>query len=200
MREIDELRTENKSLHAQLEQIQHGWSSPIARSSRWAEEPIPYPRRTNDLYAIQCDYFRAIECSSTGPTPEERADKYEAVFHAAMQLVYEVTHLRADMTAANKVIAERDAENTKLLAVVDQYRQERDEEREKVASLTKELLGYRDEKSFDEEWNRRVAVSNVRCLYCDLRYGEREQYGCVDSSVPHAYSDDELRAAREGGE
>ncbi|QTJ64998.1 hypothetical protein HYG77_04880 [Rhodococcus sp. ZPP] len=100
---------------------------------------------------------------------------------------------------AVREIDEIRAENTKLLGIVDRYRRERDAEREKVAALTKELHDYRLEASFDEEWNRRLAVDNVRCQYCDLRYGEREQYGCTDSNSPHSYSEAELRAAREGG-
>lgn len=70
-----------------------------------------------------------------------------------------------------------------------------------VPTLIAELRGYREEKRQDEEWNRRVDKDNVRCLDCDLRHGEREEYRCTKASGAHTYvfSEDGLRSSREGG-
>ncbi|QYB01452.1 hypothetical protein I1A62_29920 [Rhodococcus sp. USK10] len=72
---------------------------------------------------------------------------------------------------------------------------------ELVLALVTELRVYRQRDREDEEWNRRVDEDNVRCLDCDLRHGEREQYRCTKASGAHTYvfSEDELLAAREGG-
>ena len=41
-----------------IETIEHGWSSALSSPHRWATEPIPFPRRRNDVYRIQTDYMR----------------------------------------------------------------------------------------------------------------------------------------------
>ncbi|WLP91334.1 hypothetical protein [Gordonia sp. NB41Y] len=45
-----------------------------------------------------------------------------------------------------------------------------------------------------------LAIDDVRCGCCDLRYGEREQYGCCSQygihDHSHEYAPDALRAAR----
>lgn len=45
----------------------------------------------------------------------------------------------------------------------------------------------------------RRAVDDVRCPKCGLRYGERDQYSCVENA-PHEYSDEELLDAAFGGD
>ncbi|AZF98801.1 hypothetical protein SEA_MARIDALIA_62 [Gordonia phage Maridalia] len=85
------------------------WTSPIGPRERWAGEAaelIPFPRPYNDLHQIQVDYLRAIEVSSSGPTPEERQERRQKVFEAAMSLVYEVTHLRAQVTDLKAKLAD----------------------------------------------------------------------------------------------
>lgn len=41
----------------------------------------------------------------------------------------------------------------------------------------------------------RLDVDDVRCLRCDLRYAERQQYGCMESGRGHDYDEDELAEA-----
>ncbi|WP_136054338.1 hypothetical protein [Microbacterium sp. K24] len=45
------------------------------------------------------------------------------------------------------------------------------------------------------EDSARIRVTNVRCMGCDLRYEERQQYGCGESGRGHSYSDYELAEA-----
>ncbi|QWY79522.1 hypothetical protein SEA_BOYNAMEDSUE_61 [Gordonia phage BoyNamedSue] len=76
------------------------WTSPWSHRERWvgeSAEPIPFPRPYNDLHQIQVDYQRTIHCGTGGPSPAERQETYQKVFEAAMSLVYEVTHLRAQV-------------------------------------------------------------------------------------------------------
>ncbi|MFF1946929.1 hypothetical protein ACFVWF_32850 [Rhodococcus qingshengii] len=68
----------------------------------------------------------------------------------------------------------------------------------KATELEVELEKYRAEEREDLEWQRFCAQQDVRCTVCNLRYGEREQYGCGDPPRAHHYDEDELRAALEG--
>ncbi|AMS02454.1 hypothetical protein SEA_LORDFARQUAAD_55 [Gordonia phage LordFarquaad] len=99
-RYADEQVAERDRWQEKAEEARARWTSPIGPRERWVgetAEPIPFPRPYNDLHQIQVDYLRAIECSSSGPTPEERQERRQKVFEAAMSLVYEVTHLRAQV-------------------------------------------------------------------------------------------------------
>lgn len=77
-----------------------------------------------------------------------------------------------------------------------------DEHDQYLAGMFAELREARKQKADDEAWNRRVDEDNVRCIDCDLRHGEREQYRCTKASGAHTYvfSEDELRHAQEGSE
>lgn len=60
-----------------------------------------------------------------------------------------------------------------------------------------ELTGYRREHYEDHMRGHRMGRSDVRCFrpYCDLRYGEREDYGCpvgTDGHGAHSYDEREL--------
>lgn len=61
-----------------------------------------------------------------------------------------------------------------------------------------ELVGYRAEEQRVRAWNALVNEGNVRCTQCDLRYAERDQYGCGDEryNAEHHYDADELAEAR----
>lgn len=63
-------------------------------------------------------------------------------------------------------------------------------------SIRLELEAYRREDLRQREWAAFVRESDVRCLKCDLRYGERDQYGCGGYVGSHAYDDEELAEAR----
>lgn len=43
----------------------------------------------------------------------------------------------------------------------------------------------------------RAARADVRCMSCNLRYEERQEYGCHESGRPHDYDEDDLAAAEE---
>lgn len=58
-----------------------------------------------------------------------------------------------------------------------------------------ELLRERDA---DHAWAHRIDVADVRCLVCDLRYGERQDYSCHNHTA-HSYSETELEKARSCG-
>ncbi|UTN93573.1 hypothetical protein SEA_OREGANO_60 [Gordonia phage Oregano] len=103
------LAADREHWKSECEKARARWTSPRSRRERWvgeAAEPIPFPRPYNDLHQIQVDYLRAIECSTSGPTPEERQEKYQQVFDAAMSLVYEVTHLRAQVADLQEELAD----------------------------------------------------------------------------------------------
>ncbi|QZD97575.1 hypothetical protein SEA_LONELYBOI_57 [Gordonia phage LonelyBoi] len=85
------------------------WTSPWSHRERWvgeSAEPIPFPRPYNDLHQIQVDYQRTIHCGTDGPSPAERQETYQKVFEAALSLVYEVTHLRAQVTDLKAELAD----------------------------------------------------------------------------------------------
>ena len=43
----------------------------------------------------------------------------------------------------------------------------------------------------------RAARGDVRCFVCNLRYEERQEYGCQESGRGHSYDDSDLAAAEE---
>lgn len=43
----------------------------------------------------------------------------------------------------------------------------------------------------------RAARGDVRCLDCNLRYEERQEYGCHESGRGHSYDEDDLAAAEQ---
>lgn len=51
----------------------------------------------------------------------------------------------------------------------------------------------------DDTIERRVraARGGVRCLDCNLRYDERQEYGCHESGRGHSYSEGDLAAVEE---
>ncbi|MDV6267054.1 hypothetical protein [Rhodococcus globerulus] len=61
-----------------------------------------------------------------------------------------------------------------------------------------ELEKYHAEERRELEWERNRARDDVRCPSCNLRYGERDQYGCLTPARAHEYDEDYLRAALEG--
>lgn len=68
----------------------------------------------------------------------------------------------------------------------------------RVAELESELEKYRAEERRELESARNRARDDVRCPSCNLRYGERDQYGCIEPARAHDYDADELHAALEG--
>lgn len=64
--------------------------------------------------------------------------------------------------------------------------------RAKVAALL-EAAEWFDQDAARSRAERRVA--GVRCVDCDLRYEERQQYSCAISGIAHFYPGDELAAA-----
>ncbi|MHD0301850.1 hypothetical protein [Rhodococcus erythropolis] len=68
----------------------------------------------------------------------------------------------------------------------------------RVTELESELEKYRAEERRELEWARNRARDDVRCPSCNLRYGERDQYGCIEPARAHDYDADELHAALEG--
>lgn len=106
--------TERDSLRAENRRLRCDWSSPLASEDRWRTEPNPHPRHYLDLHDVQRRYLRAIECSSSGPSPEERAETIDSLLHDVMPLVHWVENLHSDVKA---IRAERDsmrAENRHL--------------------------------------------------------------------------------------
>ncbi|MES9516600.1 hypothetical protein ACIQYW_19150 [Rhodococcus erythropolis] len=81
---------------------------------------------------------------------------------------------------------------------VERQRQRAEKAEATAAELEAELEKYRAEERRQLEWARHLARDDVRCPSCNLRYGEREQYGCVEPARAHEYDADELRAALEG--
>lgn len=61
-----------------------------------------------------------------------------------------------------------------------------------TALLEKELAD-------DAAADARSEVADVRCLSCNLRYEERQEYGCHESGRGHSYDDAELEEAAERG-
>lgn len=102
---LKDAHSRTAELEHHIETIEHGWSSALSSPHRWATEPIPFPRRRNDVYRIQTDYMRSIECSGSGPTAEERAEKVNQLVRDAMDLTYEVMHLRMTVQTARATIA-----------------------------------------------------------------------------------------------
>lgn len=47
------------------------------------------------------------------------------------------------------------------------------------------------------ESNVRSEVAGVRCLDCNLRYEEREEYGCHEPGRGHTYDDQEIAEAEQ---
>ena len=68
----------------------------------------------------------------------------------------------------------------------------------RTAELEAELAEYHAEERRELESARNRARDDVRCPSCNLRYGERDQYGCIEPARAHDYDADELRAALEG--
>ena len=62
-----------------------------------------------------------------------------------------------------------------------------------------ELAAHREDQELDRRWAARCDLNDLRCINCDLRYGERQDYACYGSG--HFYSAVEvacLTAAAEG--
>ena len=72
------------------------------------------------------------------------------------------------------------------------------ETRERAEKAEAELEKHRAEERRELESARNRARDDVRCPSCNLRYGERDQYGCIEPARAHDYDADELRAALEG--
>lgn len=72
------------------------------------------------------------------------------------------------------------------------------ETRERAEKAEAELEKYHAEERRELESARNRARDDVRCPSCNLRYGERDQYGCIEPARAHDYDADELRAALEG--
>ena len=65
-------------------------------------------------------------------------------------------------------------------------------EAEREALLTR----VRERLEHEQRWEILGSESNVRCLDCDLRYGERDQYGCHETGRGHTFDEEELAEAR----
>ena len=54
-----------------------------------------------------------------------------------------------------------------------------------------------EEAAEDAKWAAIYRQNDVRCIDCQLRYGERDQYSCVEPGTRHQYSERELEEALE---
>lgn len=71
----------------------------------------------------------------------------------------------------------------------------------RIAELEAELAPHREEVERQEQWAAYCRQADVRCLTCDLRYEERDQYRCEYNKVGgHRYAEDELADAWAGKE
>jgi len=75
---------------------------------------------------------------------------------------------------------------------------DRDDWKVRAEKAEAELAKYHAEERRELEWARNRARDDVRCPSCNLRYGERDQYGCIEPARAHEYDADDLRAALEG--
>ncbi|MCZ4613324.1 hypothetical protein [Rhodococcus qingshengii] len=75
---------------------------------------------------------------------------------------------------------------------------DRDDWKARAEKAEAELAKYHAEERRELEWARNRARDDVRCPSCNLRYGERDQYGCIEPARAHEYDADDLRAALEG--
>lgn len=58
------------------------------------------------------------------------------------------------------------------------------------------LTRVRERLEHEQRWEILGRESNVRCLDCDLRYGERDQFGCHETGRGHTFDEEELAEAR----
>lgn len=71
----------------------------------------------------------------------------------------------------------------------------------RIAELEAELAPHREEVERQKRWAAYCRQSDVRCLTCDLRYEEREQYRCeYAKGGAHRYDETELAEALAGNE
>lgn len=69
---------------------------------------------------------------------------------------------------------------------------------EKAEAKVTRVEALRDAEIADVIESRvRAARADVRCLDCNLRHGERQEYGCHWSGQAHSYSEGDLAAAEE---
>jgi hypothetical protein len=97
-------------------------------------------------------------------------------------------------TAADRTTAQREQEVTDAFA--RGYDKATAEAEARLAAVRAELQAYRAEDLRDREWAAFERESNIRCLACDLRYAEREQYGCL-VKTGHRYDAAMLDEARQ---
>ncbi|MGB6182253.1 MAG: hypothetical protein WBF79_13505 [Rhodococcus sp. (in: high G+C Gram-positive bacteria)] len=198
-----QIEDENAKLRHRLATIEHGWSSPLGSPTRWATEPIPFPRNRNDVYRIQSDYMRSIECSMAGPTPEERQEKSDQLCRDAMDLTYEVMHLRMTAASARKEITRLNAETSRLAGVNGglEAHEHLDAARSEAARrVTSRMLAtlWRSRRRYQaaldpyiaedvrrQQWESFGELSDLRCLDCSVRFAERQDYGCPHYSGKH---------------
>jgi hypothetical protein len=94
---LDRMKKENGDLRADTERYRPLWSSPFGPdASRWIKEPIPFPRPYISTHEAMEEYAGAIRCSSNW-SAEQRWESMDKALHRVPDLVYEVTHLRADV-------------------------------------------------------------------------------------------------------
>lgn len=91
-----------------------------------------------------------------------------------------LTHADALMPTVERIVAER---------VAEEIRRAREEALGPVVALVDAEVSDQIESTVRSE------VAGVRCLDCNLRYEERQEYGCHETGRGHHYDPDELTDA-----
>jgi hypothetical protein len=103
---------------------------------------------------------------------------------------------RAEVLRLDQLNAEVDARRQELWRSLERSNELcRKAQAEALAAVEQAARGraLRDAEVADAVEGRvRAARGNVRCLDCNLRYDERQEYGCHESGRGHSYSEEEL--------
>lgn len=89
--------------------------------------------------------------------------------------------------AVERILAARMAALTERLAEVERLRA--------VVAKVEALVD--TEIAERIEGNVRAAVADVRCIDCNLRYEERQEYGCHESGRAHSYDEGDIAASEQ---
>lgn len=173
-----------------------------------AIDQLPWSERQGrDGYLLDCRCGAEVNC----PQAEFNAAPVDSTSGALAYMIRE--HVAAHVALVveqhtNGRTAELEAERDEAIAHDRQpyptaWAYERacaalEKHRKRADEAEAELEKYRAEERRQLEWARHLARDDVRCPSCNLRYGERDQYGCIEPARAHDYDAEELRAALEG--
>lgn len=143
-------------------------------------------------YRCMCGWTQDVKWGDPSPFPAHVASVVEQHTNGRVaEVEADCANWKSRYTDAKQVIAAGTANWTATIL-------DRDDWKARAEKAEAELAKYHAEERRELEWARSRARDDVRCPSCNLRYGERDQYGCIEPARDHHYDENELREALEG--